>query len=268
MKKIIMILIVPLLLACVTSPDQKADSDKTAVKREITLLSRVTSLFSDGFVDTYRTFTYEKGTNLLIKEDLFSADDELLETVKYTYNKQQLVKKQTLDAGRKLVSFHEYGYYPSGLLHSEKVFNDAGKEQNSSVFDYDGDGNRTEWNVYDGFGSLLASSRYIYEDGNRKKVEMLDADRNLVQSIEFIYSGNNKTRENYYMDNNALEKYIVFDYEGDRLLRESTFDAQNALILKVEYEYDKTNDPSKIIYFDGDGKVTEIVERTYVTAVQ
>ena len=66
------------------TPAEKTGPEKVQVKKTIYVpnVIRETSFYSDGFVESYKTFTYDEQMNV-VREDFFDSFDQIIESVVY-----------------------------------------------------------------------------------------------------------------------------------------------------------------------------------------
>ena len=246
------------------------DKDKIeeAVIKEVSLIAKETSYYSDGMLDEYTIYHYKENSTEILKEEIYSSMDEMIECYVYTYQNGNLVKKASLSPDGNYRSSREYVYGDRNLLESESLFDENGLVQSVSKYVYDADNNKVKWDLYDGEGAMLAYNTYSYENNKNTWIDFYNPSGKLQKYTVIEYDSTlNKIKESFFHPNGKLENYITYEYEDGQLVLEKSCKAQGALTKNIEYEHDDNGNIIKIYYYNQKLILTEIKERGYIYLV-
>ena len=254
----------------IDSESQLDDKEKIeeALYREVSLLTKETSYYSDGMLDEYTVYYYKENSTEILREEVYSSMEEKIECYVYTYQNGNLVKKVSLSPGGNYRSTRVYAYNDRNLLESESRYDENEQVQSISEYVYDADNNKVRWNLYDGEGALLAYNTYLYENSKNTGIDFFNPAGKLQKYTVIEYDNVfNKIRESFFLPNGKLENYITYEYEGGLLVSEKSYKSQGALTKRIEYEHDVNGNIIKIYYYNKKLILTEIKERGYIYLV-
>ncbi|KKL45888.1 hypothetical protein LCGC14_2351130 [marine sediment metagenome] len=127
-----------------------------AVVKEVALIAKEISYYSDGMLDEYTVYFYKENSTEILKEEVYSNMDEIIERYVYKYQNGNIVKKGNLNPDGDYKSSKVYEYNDRNLLESESRYDENGKAQSVSKYEYDADNNKIKWSLYDaGRGQCL-----------------------------------------------------------------------------------------------------------------
>jgi YD repeat-containing protein len=235
----------------------------TTLVENVMLLSKESSYFSEGHLDSYTCFFYEDGGVRLIREELFTAGDMLFEKTLYEYEGNLLISKKDYDSEGAL-KYSRVFSYDGELLLKSTLIDRTGKVQNSSRYEYDDKGNKVRWNVYNGSDVMLAYTTYEYTDGKNVKINIYSPSDTLEgYSILDYNQMDEKVKESFFLNNGTLEKYTIFSYKEGLPVSERYFGADDRCVREVQYEYDEMGTLIGLKHLDSQGRVKEIKEMEY-----
>lgn len=174
--------------------DRKSElEDKEKIEevdvKELSLIAKEISCYSDGMLDEYTVYFYKENSTEILKEEVCSNIDEIIESYVYKYKNGNLIKKVSLNSDGNYRSSRVYVYNDRNLLESESRNDENDKVQSVSKYEYDAVNNKVKWNLYDGEGAMLAYNTYSYEN-------------------------NKNTRIDFYNPSGKLQKYTIIEYDG------------------------------------------------------
>ncbi len=239
-----------------------------AVVKEVALIAKEISYYSDGMLDEYTVYFYKENSTEILKEEVYSNMDEIIERYVYKYQNGNIVKKGNLNPDGDYKSSKVYEYNDRNLLESESRYDENGKAQSVSKYEYDADNNKIKWSLYDGEGAMLAYNTYSYENNKNSGIDFYNPSGKLEKYTVVEYDGAfNKIKESFFLPNGKLENYINYEYEDGLLVSEKSFKAKGVLTKSIEHEYDDKGNIIKIHYYNQKQILTEINEREYIYLV-
>ena len=239
-------------------------TEQRFILEEIALVLKEYSYYSDGSVDTYTIFSYDQNTAQLLMEEVYDANERLIEQIEYEYSGDLLLNKKEYD-GKGTLRSHRKFSYKDGFVIVNVLYDGRGIKKNESKYEYDSQGQRVKWSIYDETDTLLAYTSYLYDSGNNIRVEFYSPSGLLEKYSEVEYLGDSlKIKESFYTQDNELEKYILYEYRDNKLVSEQYLTASDKLIRSVKYENDDKGNPVKMLYYDSKSDLKEIVERVYL----
>ena len=186
-----------------------------------------------------------------------------------------LIKSSSYDADRKFTGYSVYGYNESGKRIKISKYDGSGtltgyteiKRNGDYILSetvYDGDGNKTEYTEY-----LENTSDYT-KYSRRKRYEKYENGK-LAELTEYNEKGERTKRISYDGEGNKREytEYITLKvkhngYEGTTIdIKTDEIYNNGKLERRTEYEYDENGNRTKILGYDGNGKLTEYTETKY-----
>jgi hypothetical protein len=191
------------------APDGSAPAPaggKAPAPGQIPVEKRVVVKFGDGTVDEFTLSEYDPSDITLLGQNRFSASNELMDQIEYTYDEEKKVitTKLTKDEENRLKSRIVYiNDENTGRLLKESVVNKASKVVSSNEYTYNEDGNVASRAILNGNNIKLAETVYTYDgnlvvaskthDSNGKPISSstndYDRDGNLVQQVLYNDAG-------------------------------------------------------------------------------
>jgi hypothetical protein len=240
------------------------EKEQSFIQEEIALVMKEYSYYPDGSIDTYTKYSYTQNTAHLVREEVYDANDRLIEQIEYEYSDDLLLNKKEYDGKGNLRSHRKFSY-KDGFVIANVLYDGRGIKKNESKYEYDNLGQRVKWSIYDETDTLLAYTGYQYDGGNNIRVEFYSPSGFLEKYSEIEYLGDSlKIKESFYTQDNKLEKYILYEYENNNLVSEQYLTASDKLIRSVKYENDDKGNPIKMLYYDSKSNLKEIIERVYL----
>jgi YD repeat-containing protein len=233
------------------------------VEEKFFLLSRETTVYPDGSVSDVTAYSYAKDSLLLLKKETRDSHKILLETTEYEYEGDRAVRVTARDGGGKLKSQRLSTYTPEGLLDSETLSGKDGKTASVSRYDYDVQGNRIRWSVYDGAKLLLGVTNYVFQDGRNVRMDIVNAAGKPERSVSLDYQDGFKVRETYRMPSGETDKYTVYAWKEGRPVSESVYGASDKPVSRIEYAFDGNGNMVSTRTYDRTGTLTQTRNREY-----
>jgi hypothetical protein len=241
-----------------------SETEQKFILEEIALVLNEYSYYPDGSVDTYSKFSYTQNSTRLVREEVYDANDRLIEYIEYEYSDDLLMDKKEYD-GKGNLKLHRKFSYKDGLVIANVLYSGSGMKKNESKYEYDSQGQRVKWSFYDETDTLLAYTSYLYDRGNNIRVEFYSPSGLLEKYSEVEYLEDSlKIKESFYTQNNKLEKYILYEYKDNILVLERYLTASDKQIRSVKYENDDKGSPVKMLHYDSKSNLKEIIERVYL----
>ena len=282
MRKIVIMLLAALLViaaGCVTAPvgdgAEKAEdvrnekvSEKETVKEAVTqkiqvpYLTRETGFYSDGFIESYRVYTYDEQMKP-VREDLFDSFDEMIESLVYEQVSVSEMKISLYNKRGELQSWKLNKYDSAGYHVATESYNAANVKQTASKYEYDADGRKVNWIVEDGDGVALSETKYIYDGDDCVKIEIYSAAGKLVEYFENEYQNSLIMKAKHYSDGKTLSASVEYVYENNAPVAEKHLRANGSVSRTVKYTNDSNGSAVKAEYYDGNGSLKDWTEYEY-----
>ncbi len=288
MKGLISILLPLLLFACATTEKTVTDesmvsgeektiedsSDKKLVEVEVEtieyFITKETSYYGDGQIDTITKYTYNDDFVLLTKVQV-NEQDEILESYINEIKNGVVVKQGSYGFGNILNTYTVYVYDNDGKFIEESLFDNEDKLQSTSLYEYTGE-NVTTWKTLGSNGGTLALTTYEYDkNGNNTKVEMKNASGVVDGIIEKTYSKNLLVEEKILDSKGKVEKSASYIYENDQLVEKIYMDSKNKIKRSESYDFDNSlpvPDKINLHYKSGALEAYTLVEYEMKTTIQ
>ncbi len=251
------------------SVDQVIQKEPVTIEVEVPHLTRETRYFRDGTVDTYRVLTYEEGTHRLLSEGEYDSFDEVKRTIRYSYPREDTVRREALDGTGALESYDLLRYNQAGLLVSEESFTSRDEAKVGTYYRYDDQGERAALEVKDGAGTVLSRIEYRALDEGLSESILYGADGQVRNRFRREVDKDGKLLRETTLDRDGgLEKEVVYRYEAGRLTLEEHFNNAGGLSRRYIYENDEKGSPVRITMENSRGTVLEIYERGYYYTVE
>ncbi len=255
MKKLILLLFIPLCFACSSDAVKKLEDKKNQLY-EFNLNGKVKSL---------RETTY-----ITVDTSGKPVRDVLITHYKHFFDEVGFYKKSEFftESGR-LESNWKYNY-DDGILIESIEYDRNGVPLEKIKYKFDGYGNKIEENVYGMGGELLARVKYEYDKaGNMIETNIYKEEESVgfykkIEKLKYLYDNDGNIIETYlYKEDESIEKLKhLYDNDGN-LIEESRYNEDGELLYKwnLKYEnFDSNNNWLKSIH-QQDGKTTIIAER-------
>ncbi len=220
-----------------------------------------TSYYSDGYIESYKNFTYDSDMNLL-KEELYDSFDEIIESLEFTVAGGKTNMKTVYDNRGSIQSKRAFSYNGAGLLSREEIMNPEGALQNVSEYEYDAQGNKIRWMILSADGVMLSDTVYKYEDGLNTRIEIFDGAK-IQEYFVLDYENGNLIRKSHYEDDGKLVDSVEYEYVNGMLSAENYLRANGSVSRKVLIVNDDKGNPVKKEFFDGSGELRDFVEYEY-----
>lgn len=246
------------------TPAEKTGPEKVQVKKTIYVpnVIRETSFYSDGFVESYKTFTYDEQMNV-VREDFFDSFDQIIESVVYEGAGSAAVNRMMYNSRGVLQASRTIENNEAGEPVSVSSLDAEGNLQTVSSYEYDADGNKLKWTIADEAGVVLSETVYIYEEGLLVRIDLFDEGGNKQEYFSLEYDGEKLTRREHFSEDGELKSAVEYDYEGSAPVVERHLRANGSVFRTVKFENDERGNPVKEEYFDGNGTLKDWLEREY-----
>ena len=221
------------------------------------------SYFGDGTKDEYRIFSYNDDGTLLLKEELFSSDDQLQESIVSEYSSSESSIRKFYDSDGNLKSYEKITMdYNGNILKNEK-FDNRDNLQSISAYEYK-NGLKINWKVYSASNSLLSSTDYIYTGKLLTRIESLSPGGDLEEFFVLKYDPNGLLMENNHFNSDGkIEDSKTYEYKDGFLFIEKQHRKNGSVSRKVMYQNDKNENPVEIVFMDAGDNVQERLVRIY-----
>ncbi len=220
-----------------------------------------TSYYSDGYIESYKNFTYDADMNLL-KEELHDSFDEIIESLEFTVAGGKTNMKTVYDNRGGIQSKRAFSYNAAGFLSREEIMNPEGALQNVSEYEYDSQGNKTRWMILSADGVMLSDTVYKYENGLNTRIEIYNGAK-IQEYFVLDYEDGNLIRKSHFEDDGKLADSVEYEYVNGMRSAENYLRANGSLSRKVLIVNDDKGNPVKKEFFDGSGKLRDFVEYEY-----
>lgn len=247
--------------------EQQVEKAERVITETLYLVIREESLSTDGFVDRFIEYVYEKEGIRLLEEKVVGIDGVLEKQMVYEYDGDQLEQMGTYDSSGDLMSYHQYLYNNAGLLVSDSLFNGKKELQVQSLYEYDDQQRKTDWTVKNSSELIQAITRYQYGKYSQPdKIEMFTPSGTLESYVDNEFdSDGNLVREVYGEADGSIWKYIEYIYSDGVLEQENHYSGKKALKRKVFYKYDDNGNIASVVYTGPGGAVQDTRTKQYTT---
>lgn len=148
----------------------------------------------------------------------------------------------------------------SAVIKTHETYNDDGKLEHRTEYEYDENGNRTKISEYDGEGKLIEYTETKYDGERILSESRYDGNGKLIRRTEDEYDENGKKLKSSVYNNGGLEGYKSYHYnESGRLIKVTACDAYSRIVNYYEIEYTDENGNGKTHEYDKNGNLL----RTY-----
>jgi hypothetical protein len=228
---VLLMLMFLVLSGCATAPDVdtalEVEKEEIAVSETkepavvletVFLVEEELSFFSDGVLDERRLNTYSEDGIELLETHVYNSEDVLSERSLAEYRDGNMVTLTTVNADDEVLSLHRYEYL-DGRMVEDRLFNGKDELQTALNWEYDNEGRKTRWSIYNGSGALLAYTLYHYEGADR-------------------YESGALVEELVHRKNGAVRRKTLFENdEAGNPLKIIYLDASNNVLEMLERSY-------------------------------
>lgn len=220
-------------------PEQDASEEKTAVIETVNTpyLVKETSYFSDGYVESYKVYSFNDDMSPA-REDLFDSFDEIIESIVYEKVSDAEVNRMLFNARGELQSWKRIVSDEKGNPLLVESYNSEDVIQTSSEYTYGQDGEKKSWSVYDGDGVLLSETRYKYEGGNNTVIEMYDTSMEMKEYFENSYEDGLIVEQKHFDEDGKIIAAIEFSYTDGFLTEERHLRPNGSTSVLIKYTND------------------------------
>ncbi|HAK46524.1 MAG TPA: hypothetical protein DCO79_11480 [Spirochaeta sp.] len=245
---------------------EKAETEnkgKTAVTEVVSIpyLLKDTNYFSDGYIESYKVYSYNDDMSIA-REDLFDSFDELIESTVYEPMSDGALRRSLFDARGTLQSWRKL-VTADGLSVRIESYNSEDELQTVSENTYDAEGNLTVWKILNGSGVVLSETRYIYESGENTKIEIYDTSMMLREYFINEFEDGLIVKNSHYDENDKIKTVVEYAYEDGVLVSGKYLRANGSTSRTMTYSNDEKGSPLKTETFDGNGKLKDWNEKEY-----
>ncbi len=268
-------LVAVFFIGCASSPEVsemvtvKEDTVTEEVKKEpvkiVTIVYypvKVESYFGDGVKDEYTVLSYDEGGSLLLKEELFNADNSLQQSIVSKYSDSESSVKTTYDAAGTLLSYEKILLDVDANIIKKKKFDNKDILQSISEYEYK-DGMKSIWKVYNESGSLLSTTLYIYSDSGLARIESMSPGGDLEEYFEIIYNNGLLSENNHYNSDGEIQDSRSFEYKNGFLVMELVNRKNGSVLRKIMYTNDQWGNPVETVFMDAGDNVQERLITAY-----
>jgi len=264
--------------ACATTPkttEPVVDKDTAApaveeVKKEpVKIVTTVfypvkeESYFGDGTKDEYRIFSYNNDGTLLLKEELYSSDDQLQESIVSEYSGLESGIRKFYGSDGNLKSYENIILDSDGNILKNEKYDSKDNLQSISAYEYT-NGIKVNWKVYNASNSLLSTTNYIYTGKLLTRIESLSPGGEMEEYFVLKYNSDDMLVENTHFNSDGkIEDSKTFEYKDGFLAMEQQHRKNGSVSRKVMYRNDKKGNHVEIVFMDAGDNVQERLVRTY-----
>jgi hypothetical protein len=274
---VLLMLMFLVLSGCATAPDVdtalEVEKEEIAVSETkepavvletVFLVEEELSFFSDGVLDERRLNTYSEDGIELLETHVYNSEDVLSERSLAEYRDGNMVTLTTVNADDEVLSLHRYEYL-DGRMVEDRLFNGKDELQTALNWEYDNEGRKTRWSIYNGSGALLAYTLYHYEGADPVRIESYSPAGVLQELFVNEYADGRLQKMTQYDGSENVVSYTTSRYESGALVEELVHRKNGAVRRKTLFENDEVGNPLKIIYLDASNNVLEMLERSYIS---
>ncbi len=233
--------------------------------QSVFLLTRESSYFGDGSLDTYRTIVYSETGTERLEQILYSADGDVIETRVYATRHDRTEEVRILDARGATVTTWTRRFDPDGRLVEETQRDADGEVQTRSMHTYDEHGRLSELEVYSTFAGPMGSTVFIYEGELRVRAESLGPNGELEEFFLYEYDADDRlVRRTHSTASGRVLGHIVYAFAEDMVVHETFFRANGSVLRSAEFEYDDAGNRVVERHFDHAGTLRETIRREFI----
>ncbi len=272
---LLILLILFVLSGCATASnvDTASDVDTAAevekeepavIRETVFLVEQELSFFSDGVLDERRLNTYSEDGIELQESLVYNSEDVLTEKSLAEYRNGNMVTLTAINANDELLSIHRYEYL-NGRMVEDRLYNGKEELQTTLTWEYDDEGRKIRWNIFNGSGALLAYTLYHYEGSDPVRIENYSPAGVLQEQFVNEYADGRLQKMTQYDGKENIVAYTTSRYEAGAVVEELVHRKNGAVRRKTLFENDDAGNPLKIIYLDASNNVLEVLERSYIS---
>lgn len=246
--------------------EQKEVTKTKKIVEEVQIVSKELAYYWDGVLASYRVYKYAEEGVQRLEEILYNSDDEVQEQIVYKYEGGNCRTMQTFNDAGKLQSYHTYRYNSKNQVVEDAYFNARDELQTRQEYEYDADGKKIRWNVYNGDNALLSYTLYLYEGKLNTRVENYSTSDQLLDYFVNEYSPEgNLSRSIWYSENDKVEETREYTYEKAFLVEEKILRGNGSVRRRVQFTNNDSGNPVEKVFLDGGGNIQERVTYEYIT---
>jgi len=214
-----------------------------------------------NFIDFKKVYSYEKGR--LVTEETIPSSTEKKSKIKYEYNADGQLKKETYSFNNKAVTIKEYKYSGNMLLSTEEY--EKGKNALRLI--------SRDINIYDSAGQLSKefvigsnsdTNYYAFIEFDKstreKKVCSYDKNHKLIHCLEEYFDSSGRIKEEIVSAENEIKTHTYYQYNENGSVSElKRYDNKTNLIYEEYYEQEVDGRQKKVIKDFNTNIVTEFV---------
>jgi len=269
-RSFLLILVALLFFGCASSPevsDKEPIATETVVeevqKEPVEIITtvyypvKVDSYFGDGVKDEYTVYSYNEDGSLLLKEELFSTEDSLQQSVVFEYTGTESSVKSIYDGGENLLSYELNLIDIDGNTLKKEKFDSKDVLQSKSEYEFK-DGKKITWKVFNETGSLLSTTNYNYTNDVLTRIDSLSPAGELEEYFDLQYDSNGLLLENKHFNSEGqIQDSRSFEYKDGFLVMELVNRKNGSVLRKLMYKNDQFGNPVETIYMDAGDNVQE-----------
>ena len=255
----------PVPAAPVAAEKEEVPQTKKIVE-EVQIVSKELAYYWDGVLASYRVYKYADEGIQKLEEVLHDSDDEVQERIVYKYEDGNCRTSQTFNESGDLLNYHTYRYNSNRQVVEDAFFNSKEELQTREEYEYDEEGRKIRWEVFNGDNALLSYSLYIYEGDLNTRIENYSPSGKSMDYFVLEYTPEGSlAKEVWYTEEEDVKETKVFTYENN-LLTEQTFLRGNGSVRRrVKHAYNDAGYPVEQVFLDGGGDIQERITYEYIT---
>jgi hypothetical protein len=221
------------------------------------------SYFGDGTKDEYRVFSYDDSGSLLLKEELFSAEDLVQESAVYDYPDAGTVKKSVYNSEMVKISYEINILDINGQVIKQEKYDNKDILQSVSEYAYEG-GKKITWMIFNESNSLLSTTNYIYSEDLLTRIESFSPGGELEEHFILNYDNTGLLLENIHYDfDGKIENSRSYEYMEGYLVLEKVNRKNGSVLRKIMYKNDAFGNPVETVFMDAGDNVQERIVQMY-----
>ncbi len=201
-----------------SAEDQSGSADEADTESEpkpgpVYLPVRIERVLPNDVRDSYVVRTYDERTLELVTEAVYLSDERLLERTEIVRRQNEVIRETYDDNGD--LAHVERRILEDGRIVRALRLNENRRLLSESRYEYDSQGRRINWSIYDEEGTLLSYTEYGYDGDRRVRADNYDREEELAEYRTWEYD-----------DEGRLVSAVLRDAVDDSVLEE------------IEYSYD------------------------------
>lgn len=176
------------------------------------------------------------------------TNDAEEETAEVEENATPEPAKQELEDGYMMIYYDSEGHE---IKYEIFAADDTLKE--STLMEYDSDGNKVKVTWLDGEGNITGHEDTEYSNGNRIRETYYNSDDEAEEINEWYGNGNKKHEELIRREDSGRVFAFIDDYDENGTLIREAYTYDDGVTLQQETLYDENGDKIKDVYYKSDG---------------